>query len=48
MYLVLAFSHMYWNALAQKQAQLIPCTVVLYDKEVTIQRAGFLFTSCQI
>ena len=25
------------NALAQKQAQLIPCTVVLYDKGGTIQ-----------
>ena len=23
-----------------KQAELIPCTVVLYDKEGTIQRAG--------
>ena len=30
------------NALAQKKAQLIPCTVVLFDKEGTNQHAGFL------
>ena len=30
------------NALALKKAQLIPCTVVLYDKEGTNQRAGCL------
>ena len=30
------------NALAQKKAQLIPCTVVLYDKGGTNQRAGCL------
>ena len=30
------------NALALKKAQLIPCTVVLYDKRGTIQRAGCL------
>ena len=36
------------NALAEKQAQLIPCTVVLYDKGGTIQRADCLVTRCQI
>ena len=36
------------NALAQKQLQLIPCTMVLYDKGGTIQRAGCLVTGCQI
>ena len=30
------------NALALKKAQLIPCTVVLYDKGGKKQRAGFL------
>ena len=30
------------NALALKKAQLIPCTVVLYDKGGTNQRAGCL------
>ena len=30
------------NALAQKKAQLIPCTVVLYEKGGTNQRAGCL------
>ena len=28
------------NALAQKQAQLIPCTVLFFDKGGKIQRAG--------
>ena len=28
------------ECLSPKQAQLIPSTVVLYDKECTIQRAG--------
>ena len=28
--------------------QLIPCTVVLYDKGGTIERAGCLVTGCQI
>jgi hypothetical protein len=31
------------NALAQKKAQLIPCTVVLYDKGGTNQRAACLW-----
>ena len=30
------------NALAQKKTQLIPCTVVLYDKGGTNQQAGYL------
>ena len=30
----------YYTALAPKKAQLIPCTVVFYDKYGTIQRAG--------
>ena len=30
------------NALAQKKTQLIPCTVVLYDKVGTNQQAGCL------
>ena len=29
-----------WDEYSPKQAQLIPCTVVLYDKGGTIQRAG--------
>ena len=41
MYLVLAFSHMYWNALAQKQAQLIPCTVVLNAKKLQFNELVF-------
>ena len=36
------------NSLAQEQAQLLPCTVVLYDKGGTIQGAGFLVTVFQI
>ena len=30
------------NALAQKKAHLIPCTVVLYDRGGTNQRTGWL------
>ena len=30
------------------KGQLIPCTVVLYDKEGTIQRSGCLITKCWI
>ena len=33
------------NALALKKAQLTPCTVVLYDKGGTNQRAGCLALS---
>ena len=37
-----------WNALDKKQAQLLPCTVVLYVNGGTIQPAGCLVTRCQI
>ena len=36
------------ECLSPKQAQLLPCTVVLYDNGGTIQRAGCPVTGCQI
>ena len=36
------------ECLCRKHAQLILCTVVIYDKGGTFQRAGCLVTGCQI
>ena len=36
------------KTLAKKQAQIIPCTVVIYGKGGTIQRSGCLVTGSQI